>query len=246
MNLDSRGIRRILDNISFRFFQPHNPVPAEIGNMRQMRRYPNARMDVANTVFRDRDEEIYATLACLQEVDGMSTIAMAYIINELTRHTSEGECYLNIGVFKGFSFLAGVVNQDCVSIGIDNFSQFGGPEEEFRRNYQLVSHSNSAFHNIDYVNYFAEHQQIPPIGVYFYDGDHAYEHQRRALDLALPHLAERAVILVDDTNWKAPRKATLDFVMANHPRFEIVVDQTTASTGHPTYWNGMMILQKVA
>lgn len=55
---------------------------------------------------------------------------------------------------------------------------------------------------------------LPPIGLYFLDGAHDYANQYRILVLADPFLAPGALILVDDTNFEAPRQATLDFLRA--------------------------------
>jgi hypothetical protein len=44
-------------------------------------------------------------------------------------------------------------------------------------------------------------------GVYFYDGSHDYRSQLLGLLLAVPLLARRALLVLDDGNWPAVRQA---------------------------------------
>ena len=95
----------------------------------------------------------------------------------------------------------------------------------------------------DYRDYFSNVHQ-GEIGFYFYDGNHDYEDQLEGLAVAERFLAPGAVILVDDTNWDAPRQATLDFVSERRRLFNVVADISTVANGHPTFWNGLMLLQR--
>jgi hypothetical protein len=185
-----------------------------------------------------------AVLSPLTKIHGMSTLANAYIIHELTKYLDPGEAYLNVGVWKGFTFLAGVLNRECTSIGVDNFSEFGGPKDEFLANYELHRHPRSTFHEMDYVEYLAKVHD-GPIGFYFYDGEHSYENQFKSLEIAEPFLSRNAIILVDDTNHPPARNATLDFLKSRHRQYEVVLDQFTSIQGHPTFHNGLMLLRRV-
>ena len=43
---------------------------------------------------------------------------------------------MNVGVWHGFSLLAAIAgNDDKVCVGVDNFSEFGGPRDEFLRRF---------------------------------------------------------------------------------------------------------------
>ena len=70
---------------------------------------------------------------------------------------------------------------------MERFERFRGPTHEF--------------HEMDYRDYFANVHGERPIGVYFYDGDHAYEHQLEGLRVAEPYFTDDCVVFVDDTNW---------------------------------------------
>ena len=53
------------------------------------------------------------------------------------------------------------------------------------------------------------------------------------------------MILVDDTNWEEPREATMDFIKNNNNKYKILHDLKCNHARHPTYWNGLIILQKL-
>lgn len=47
-----------------------------------------------------------------------------------------------------------------------------------------------------------------PFNVYFYDGNHTYESQYKALQYFTDVLAEEFVFIIDDWNWEDVRNAT--------------------------------------
>jgi hypothetical protein len=133
-------------------------------------------------------------------------------------------------------------NEDKPCVGIDDFSLFGGPEEQFRREFEARRSDNHSFHSMDYREYFARvHDQ--PIGVYCYDGSHDYENQWKGLEVAEPFFDEGCLVLVDDTNWAPVWRATMDFAAASRRRYRLVTHARTTDPEHPTFWNGVLILQ---
>lgn len=96
---------------------------------------------------------------------------------------------------------------------------------------------------MDYEQYFLKHHKIP-IGVYLYDGEHSYENQFKGLSTAEPFFGPNCLILVDDTNDVEPRQATMDFIAKSSNRYEVVFDARTHTNMHPTWWNGLMIVQR--
>lgn len=243
MKLSRKDFFNIIKDIHFRFVQPWEKVPPfNSVNVVDLfgTRLPHNHFNIH---FGEKDEEIRATLSPLIKVQSMSTIAIAYIIHELTKFLEPSEVYLNIGVWKGYSFLAGVLNKEVTSIGVDNFSQFGGPRDEFMKNYEYLCHKKSSFFDMSYETYLETIHQAK-IGLYFYDGAHDYKSQLESLTRAESFFAKNTVILVDDTNNPAPRNATLDFIKSRHGKYEILMDQFTTGNSHPTYHNGLMIIRK--
>ena len=81
----------------------------------------------------------------LIKIDSMSTYAIGYLINRICKNLSKSQVYLNIGCWKGFSLIAGMVNTQCKVIGVDNFSQFSGPKNEFLNNFNNLKNQNLFF-----------------------------------------------------------------------------------------------------
>ena len=93
------------------------------------------------------------------------------------------------------------------------------------------------------VRRMLEIPMLGPIGFYYYDGSHDYKSQSRALELASPYLVPGSLILVDDTNWDAPRSATQDFIAMDGRPYDVLLDIKTAGNLSPFFWNGLMLLQ---
>lgn len=173
-----------------------------------------------------------------------STLGIAALINCLVKRMPSDYAYLNIGVWNGFTLLAGIVGNPTRSIiGVDNFSEFGGPREDFLRRFERQRSSKHQFFDMDYRLFFSSHPNVK-VGLYYYDGPHTYGDQYDALSLADPYLVDGAIVMVDDANWQEPRQATLDFVQRHEGKYALVLDLKTRNNGHPTYWNGLMILCK--
>src|SRR5262249_23288312 len=123
-------------------------------------------------------------------VPRMSTYAIAAIIDKAVALLPEGAAFVNVGAWHGFTFLSGIVNNPtrrCVCV--DNFSQFGGPRDEFLARFHRVRTDAHSFFEMDYERYFAE-VHAGPIGFYIYDGEHSYRNQLRGLEVAEPFLAD--------------------------------------------------------
>lgn len=199
--------------------------------------------EIANTVL-PHEYAYFAQAAWpLAPLKRMSTFPIAALIGVILQHLPPGQIYLNIGVWHGFTLFAGMLlAPEVPCVGVDNFSEFGGPRDVFFQNWErFQSGPHQQFYEMDYQAYFQQH--TAPIGLYFYDGAHDYANQYQALVLADPFLAPGALILVDDTNFAEPRQATLDFLRAT-PGYQLLGDLPTAMMHHPTFWNGLMILQK--
>lgn len=180
-------------------------------------------------------------LNALQNIVGMSTIANAKIINLICKSLSENETYVNIGTFQGFSLIAGLIDTTCKVEGIDNFSQFSGPKDIFLKNYDQYKRDNSKFFDQDYVEYLQN--KTEPIQFYFYDGPHKYRDQYNAIKLANHLLYKGSIVMVDDTNANGVKEGTFDALRDLNRNYNIWIDLRTAHNKHPTFWNGILILE---
>ncbi len=246
-----------VSGISFRFIQPRTPMPIRDSyyDKRLEKILSKGRiglpekigvgLEYLNTVFPENDSRMKTMLRRISGVPKMSTLAVAGIINRGVARMDRDAVFVNVGVWFGFTFLAGLLdNPDKRCIGVDNFSQFGGPRSEFLKRFEDLRSDNHTFHDMDYVEYFSTVHQ-DPIGFYIYDGGHEYEDQLKGLQLAEPFFSKNCVVLVDDTNWPEPRNASLDFISQSSNQYSILLDVTTHGNCHPTVWNGLLVFERV-
>jgi predicted O-methyltransferase YrrM len=177
----------------------------------------------------------------IRSISGMSTPANAKIINAICKSMNKDQLYLNVGTYKGFSLAAGMHNSDCSVIGIDNFSQFGGPRDECLAVFDRYARTNTKFYDMDYVEYLNSHSGI--IDFYFYDGHHSYENQYKAMKVASPYFRSGTLIMIDDTNVPQVKQATFDALAALNFKWNVWFDIATAHNKHPTFWNGLLLLE---
>jgi hypothetical protein len=217
-------------------------VEREQGSKASLLELPGVPTDALNTRL-EGTGDLHRVLRPVLDMPRMESFAIGSILNRGVRSLRPEEAFVNVGVWNGFSFLCGLRgNPDKRCIGVDNFSQLGSPRKAFMARFEEHRGPAHRFFDMDYEDYFsAEHQG--PIGLYFYDGHHAYEHQLRGLRIAEPFFADDCVVLVDDTNWIEPREATLDFIAQSERGYEILLDVQTAGGSHPTWWNGLIVFQ---
>lgn len=135
-------------------------------------------------------------------------------------------------------------NTDKRCIGIDNFSHNNSPRDQFLERFDKFRGADHEFHERDYHEYFANVHE-GPIGFYLFDGPHTYRDQIDGLKIAEPFFAENCIIMVDDSNWDQVRKANFDFMKTSRNQYRVLLDQRTPASGHPTFWNGVMVFQLI-
>lgn len=227
-----------MNSISFNFIKPEMKFETP-HNFPILAYY----LEKFNTNFHDCRKN----LSSLKEVPRMSTLAIGTIINNLVSHMDSEDCYLNVGVWNGYTLFSGMIhNNSKYCIGVDNFSEFGGPKNSFMNYFNSIKSPFHMFHDENYSDYLEDTHGRRKIGCYFYDGNHDYKHQLLGLELAEPLFSKNAVILVDDINLKDAENATLDFISNSKNQYEIIFQQKTANNMHPTYWNGLMIIRRIA
>jgi hypothetical protein len=79
------------------------------------------------------------------------------------------------------------------------------------------------------------------VGVYYYDAAHTYEQQIDGLRLAEPHLADEALLIVDDTDWDFVARAVDDY-LEQQPKARPLVAIGGKDTGAPAWWEGVQVL----
>jgi Methyltransferase domain len=217
-----------------------------LGTLRKLFLKANMPLDVLNTILPEQDAQLKTRLKEVCKIPRMATFGVGAMINVAVSNLKPDEVFLNIGVWNGFTFLSGVVhNPDKICIGVDNFSEFGGPREAFLARFTKFKSKNHFFYDMDYEEYFRNIHQAK-IGLYLYDGGHKYEDQLKGLQLAEPYFSDNCIIMVDDTNWPDPSQATYDFIKQSKNHYEVLLDVKTAGNSHLTYHNGVILLQKAS
>ena len=76
----------------------------------------------SNTILKNITKDEREAIKKLSLIDTMSKISIGFIINQICKNLNNEGVYLNIGVWRGFSMFAGMINTDCEVYGVDNFS----------------------------------------------------------------------------------------------------------------------------
>lgn len=234
-----------LKSISFRFFQPHTKIGKVYKECEKLFKLFGSTLEFCNTILPEDHEQMRKRVGRLCTIPRMSTYAIAAMINRGVAGMDAGTAFVNVGVWNGFTLLAGMAgNPEKVCVGVDNFSQFGGPRDAFLERFSRLKSRHHRFYDMGYEEYFRNVHQ-GPIGLYIYDGEHSYHNQLMGLRIAEPFFSRGGVVLVDDTNAEEPRRATYDFMAKSEHKYNVLFEATTSGNGHPTFWNGVIVLQKV-
>ncbi len=233
-----------VQKISFRLLQPATPRPSGFRALNHLARQAGIHLEMWMTQLPDAQEEMQARLKDVCKIPRMSTFAIGSMINRAVAQMSPGHTFLNLGVGNGFTLLAGMAgNSDKKCIGVDNFPQKHSPRNAFIKRFERVRSQNHVFHEASFREYLADKHQ-DALGVYLLDRPHTYADQLDGLTLAEPYFAKGCVILVDDTNWPQIREANLEFIKQSAFEYRILLDVQTPRTGHPTFWNGVMVFER--
>lgn len=188
--------------------------------------------------------------AMLEQIQGMTTANVIQLLNFSIECMEHNEVYCEIGCFQGATLIGALLNHpEQMAYAVDDFSEF----DDSGKNFEVLS-KNLSFFNLDqqvifchqdFEKFFFELREIQPeakIGVYFYDGAHDYRSQLLGLLLVRPFLAEKALLIVDDSNLSSVQQANWDF-MATHPQCQLLLDLPTIQNGHCTFWNGLHVFR---
>lgn len=185
----------------------------------------------------------------LNQIQGMTTPNVMQLLNAAVACLEPDEIYCEVGCFRGTTLIGALLDQgDRMAYAVDNFSEFdrsGEGESKLLHNLETFGLADRVcFCNQDFEEFFYDLAQLPledKIGVYLYDGAHDYRSQLMGLLQARPFLADRALIIVDDSNWSAVQQANWDFI-ATQPQCRLELSLLTPANGYPSFWNGLDVL----
>lgn len=143
--------------------------------------------------------------------------------------------YLEIGTWKGSSVCSAMCNNKATVVCIDNWSEFGGPKEEFLENFEKFKGQNNA-QFIEADCFTIDVSTLPKFNVYMFDGNHEEESHYRALTHFFPCLDDEFIFIVDDWNWEDVRTGTLNsFKNLNMDIIYETEIRTTDDNTHPPW-----------
>ncbi len=185
------------------------------------------------------------------DIDGMTGIKTRHFYNNLLN--TDDARYLEIGTWKGSSICSAMCNNKAKVLCIDNWSEFGGPKDEFLINFNKFKGENDATF-IENDCYKVDVSLLPKFNIYMYDGNHTAESHYKALNHYYDCLDDIFIFIVDDWNWADVRNGTKDSI--NHLNLNILHEweirltndesHTPLDIAKKSWWNGIYIaiLQK--
>lgn len=151
------------------------------------------------------DEEIYR-IRTETKPHRMSSKNSQVFINKLCEILSPVN-YLEIGIARGASFFAASHQNKGQFVGIDNWSKYKDNRSAAFKMYDKVQNSqkNEKEFKIKIIERDCWDKKLvekdlsqEKFDVFFYDGNHSYESQRKILNHFAPLLADKLFLLVDD------------------------------------------------
>jgi hypothetical protein len=187
----------------------------------------------------------------LEHVQGMTTPSTMHLLNVACQHLAPGECYLEVGTWRGATLIGALLGNSAYGVAIDN-DTMDEHDGDDRSSYAVWSDNIAHFamgHRAQYVDGSVPEVWaggLPPdqnVGVYLFDGDKSTPEAAYAgLVGVLPFLANEALIVVDDANEMNIRLAVGELERATQGHALKVLDIPTPGNCWPMWWNGVIAL----
>src|ERR1044072_4008966 len=186
----------------------------------------------------------------LAAIQHMTTPTTMHLLNHAVRCMDGGECYLEVGTWRGATIIGALLGNEGDAVAIDNGSmtEFDGDG----RASMDVCLENVIRHAVDdRVTYipgstpaiWPELVCPRPVGVYFFDGDKATtEAAYEGLMGVAPFLAPQALIICDDANTPQIREAAFWFCHQYRDKATKILDLPTPGNTWPSFWNGLLVI----
>jgi hypothetical protein len=203
------------------------------------------------TAFQNAENNFSKITNDIISMEGMTGIKTRHFYNNLLN--SPDARYLEIGTWKGSSVCSAMCGNKAKVLCIDNWSEFGGPKNEFLVNFKKFKGENEATF-IENDCYKVDISVLPKFNIFMYDGNHTNESHYNALLYYYNCLDDVFIFIVDDWNWKDVREGTINSIQKLNLKVlyekEVRLTDNNSHTPQPqarnTWWNGIYvaILQK--
>jgi hypothetical protein len=188
-------------------------------------------------------------------VDGLPNLATENtlaVVNLAASLLGPGESYVEAGTYMGASLIAAARGNHGIDlVAIDNF-RFGpmtvagrdlpaASRDAFEANLERFDVQPTLFEGDSLELLRGNALAGRRVGVFYYDACHDYEPQLESLRLVEPHLADEALLIVDDSDWDEVHRAIDDY-LAGQPRAKVLVEVAGAAGDQDWWWDGMAAL----
>lgn len=165
----------------------------------------------------------------------------------LLLHNLNAARYMEVGVWQGATLISACYGRPALqqAFAFDDFSQFTdvNPRDIFQRNVtQWLDPTRITFRDQSFFE--IPQRELPrDIDVYFYDGLHGYDAQRRAISHAWPSLADGAIVVIDDADFGDTIPGTLQGLAEVGGRVSFQRHLPARYNGDTQlWWNGLYIM----
>lgn len=180
------------------------------------------------------------------EMEGMSGKKTRHLYNNLCSLPNIN--YLEVGTWKGSSFISAAYENNMNSIVIDNWSEFGSVKQEFLNNFEKYC-TDQKLNLIEKDCFDVTKSEIneiyDTIDIYLYDGAHDFESQKKAITYYKNLFSKYVVIIIDDFRSDTPSNSEVskgtyagleESGLIIHEKIEIISREEV--NGSSEYWNG--------
>jgi Mg2+ and Co2+ transporter CorA len=177
------------------------------------------------------------------DMEGMSGKQTRHFYNNIC--SMEDSRYLEIGTWKGSSVCSAMFENEMTCVCIDNWSEFGGPKQEFL----LAFSSNKGNNDARFIEkncWDVDTKELGMFNIYMYDGNHTENSHYEAINHFKNCLDNEFIYLVDDWNWLDVKNGTLRSIRENN--LSIIFHKEILTTEHINRgWHngiGIFVLKK--
>jgi hypothetical protein len=182
----------------------------------------------------------------------LGSLQIRHLLNNLGSLATH---YLEHGVHKGGSFCSAVFQNELLTatavdcFASDQFNKVDPAMPIFMANAEKFLHPSTSHELIVSDSFEVKPEQIQMgIDLYYFDGDHAYESQRKALTHFKENMAEEFIYVVDDYMLDPVRTGTQDGIKDGG--YEVLFEKelvTNSEYDNESWWRGigLFLLRKV-
>lgn len=199
-------------------------------------------------------------------INGMSSDKVRHLLNNLC--SRDNTRYLEVGSWRGSTLVSALFCNPATAVAVDNFSQFATPHPKSKEWLFLTDsgdrkkpiHPKKELHEnlVEFVKdkkieiidgdcqdkkVLKKISEFEKFNVYFYDGDHSYESQKKGILNYLPFLEKHAIVVVDDWNATDASNGTLDALKDAGKKLKYLKElKSKGNCDREGYWNGIGII----